>query len=160
MAAYVRANPPAPIEEHTMSNLETHEAEQIAITALCDIALCGHPECEARGAMEASREFAAQAGEDPTPCERAQQIMDETESDSDSNTRRAARVLLAFAPSYDDDTAKQGLTDFLADAMHLCDAAGWTFSTILDRARHHYAAEAHALGKAADPALRRALENE
>lgn len=142
MAAFVRANPPAPIEEHTMSNLETHEAEQIAITA----------QWEATRAQQ-------------TPCERALEIMEETEGQMNEEaeyptSRRAARALLAFAPSYDDDTAKQGLTDFLADAMHLCDAAGWTFSTILDRARQHYACEAHSLGKAADPALRRALEKE
>lgn len=28
-----------------MSNLETHEAEQAAITALCEAGLCDHPEC-------------------------------------------------------------------------------------------------------------------
>lgn len=30
-----------------MSNLATHEAEQAAITALCEAGKCGHPECKA-----------------------------------------------------------------------------------------------------------------
>lgn len=146
-----------------MSNLETHEAEQAAITALCDIALCGHPECEARGAMEASRDFAASAPPDLTPCERAQQIMDETEAAADAdgeypNRRRAARIILAIAPAYDDDDTQTGIQDAMSDLLHLCDLAGWDFQIMLDAARRNYQDEAHELGPATDDALRAAIE--
>lgn len=118
-----------------MSNLETHMAEQDAITAQ----------------WEASRTTL-------TPCERAQQIMDETEGDPDQNRRRAARIALAILPAYDDDTAKMGIQDALSDMLHLCDLAGWDFAEIEQLARKAYRREVRDLGAAADAALRRAVE--
>jgi hypothetical protein len=118
-----------------MSNLDTHEAEQAAITAQWET-------CRAH----------------LTPCERAQAIMDETTDDSDLNARRAARVLLAIAPAYDDDTTKQGIIDAMTDLLHLCDLAGWSINEISIRARQNYSRELLDLGPAEDDALRTAIE--
>jgi hypothetical protein len=128
-----------------MSNLATHEAEQAAITAACDAGTCDHPHCH------------------PSPCERAQEIMDETatlgaEDHDYPNVRRAARILLAIAPAYDDDTTEQGIEDAIADLMHLCDLAGWDFAAKCEAARANYIFEAQDLGTAADDALRTAIE--
>lgn len=115
-----------------MPDLATiHEAEQRAITEAWEA-------CRAR----------------LTPCEVAREIMDETETDSDSNTRRAARVLLAIAPAYDDDTTEQGIKDALSDLMHLCDLAGWDFAAIEGAARRNYAREVLDLGIASNRDLR------
>lgn len=128
-----------------MSNLETHEAEQAAITALCEAGECGHPACN------------------PTPCERAQEVMDETAKlinvgPDYPNRRRAARILLAIAPAYDDDDTKTGIQDAMSDLLHLCDLAGWDFQIMLDAARRNYQDEAHDLGPATDDALKLAIE--
>ena len=122
-----------------MSNLTTHEAEQDAITA----------------AYEAERNF--------SPCERAQEVMDETQNlpateHNYHNRRRAARILLAIAPAYDDDDTKTGIQDALSDLLHLCDLAGWDFAEMTDDARRNYLAEVHDLGTATDDALRAAIE--
>jgi hypothetical protein len=118
-----------------MSNLETHEAEQAAITAQCE-------------AVHITL----------TPCERAQQIMDETWRNTDQNHRRAARIAIAILPAYDDDTAKTGIQDALSDILHLCDVAGWDFAEMEQGARRTYSREVLELGVAADADLRRALE--
>ena len=123
-----------------MSNLATHEAEQAAITAVCEAGACDHPDCN------------------PSPCDRAQEIMDETEHDSDNNTRRAARVLLAIAPAFDDDTTEAGIQDALTNILHLCDLAGWDFAAMESEARRIYSMEVSELGLANDPALCRAIE--
>ena len=128
-----------------MSNLATHEAEQAAITALCATGACGHFRCN------------------ESPTERAQEVMDETatlgaEEGDYPNRRRAARILLAIAPEYDDDTTQQGIQDAMSDLFHLCDLAGWDFHQMLDAARRNYQDEAHDLGPATDDALRAAIE--
>ena len=128
-----------------MSNLATHEAEQAAITAMCEAGECDHPECN------------------PSPCERAQEVMDETatlgaEEGDYPNRRRAARILLAIAPAYDDDDTQTGIQDAMSDLLHLCDLAGWDFHQMLDAARLNYQDEAHDLGPATDDALRAAIE--
>lgn len=140
MANFVRNNPPAPIRIATMSNLDTHEAEQAAITAQ----------------WEASRAHI-------TPCERALQIMQETEAQAAEegdypNSRRAARALLAVYPAYDDDDTLTAISDVLSDIMHLCDAAGWDFSDIQTKAHRNYLREVNELGPAADPNLAAAIE--
>jgi hypothetical protein len=144
-----------------MSNLETHEAEQAAITAACEAGTCDHPDCAAMGAMIASREYAAQSPADPTPCERAQQIMDEwnqSDDDQDNNARRAARILLAIAPAYDDADTETGIQDALSDLMHLCDLAGWSFHDMAGAAFRNYTRETLELGPAADNALCAAIQ--
>lgn len=118
-----------------MSNLATHEAEQRAITEQWE-------NCRA----------------DLTPCERAQQIMDETADDSDSNARRAARIALAILPAYDDDTADQGIKDALTDLLHLCDLMGLDFADLEADARGNYLREVQDLGPATDDDLRIAIE--
>jgi hypothetical protein len=123
-----------------MSNLATHEAEQAAITA----------------EWETSRT-------ELNPCERAQEVMDETaqlgaEDHDYPNRRRAARILLTIAPAYDDDTTEQGIEDAIADLMHLCDLAGWDFAAKCEAARANYLFEVNDLGCAADEALRVAIE--
>lgn len=123
-----------------MSNLATHEAEQRAITEQWE-------NCRAT----------------PTPCEQAQQIMDETdklprEAHDYPNRRRAARILLTIAPSYDDDDTQTGIQDALSDLMHLCDLAGWDFAKMQESARLNYTAEVQDLGPATDDALRIAIE--
>lgn len=123
-----------------MSNLATHEAEQAALTALCEAGECGHPHC------------------DPSPIDRALEIMEETDDDSDNNTRRAARVLLAIAPAFDDDTTEAGIADALTNLMHLCDLAGWDFAEMQQGARRVYLMEIGELGLAADETLRLAIE--
>lgn len=123
-----------------MSNLATHEAEQAAITALCAAGECGHSDCNI------------------SPCNRALQIMDETRRDSDNNTRRAARVLLAIAPAFDDDTIQSGISDALTNILHLCDLAGWDFAELEEGARRTYQMEVHELGLASDETLRASIE--
>jgi hypothetical protein len=145
-----------------MSNLADHEAEQAAITAACEAGLCDHPDCAAMGAMIASRDYAAQFPPAPTPCERAQQIMDDTadngaEEGDYPNRRRAARVLLAIAPAYDDDTTEQGIQDAITDLMHLCDLAGWSFIDMKRAAYLNYWREVDELRIATDDALRAAI---
>ena len=98
-----------------------------------------------------------------TPCERAQEVMDETATlgaeEGDYQTRRrAARILLAIAPAYDDDDTRTGVQDALSDLLHLCDLAGWDFADMLDSARRNYQDEAHDIGTATDDALRAAIE--
>lgn len=88
----------------------------------------------------------------------AQRIIDEVGNDDD-NRRRAARALLAVSPAYE-DAPKDALCDFLADALHLCDLAGWNFAEIEKSARRNYSAEVVELGAAKDPALARAIQEE
>jgi hypothetical protein len=90
-----------------------------------------------------------------TPCERAQEIVD---GDVHTTACRAARALLAIAPSYDENDTKTGIQDALSDLLHLCDLAGWSFEQMLEAARLNYMEEIHDLGLAADDALRLAIE--
>jgi hypothetical protein len=128
-----------------MSNATDHQTEQDAITAQCEAGTCDHPECTL------------------SPCERALEVMNETaalinEGPDYPNCRRAARILLAIAPAYDDDDTKTGFQDALSDLMHLCDLAEWDFSEMMYDARRNYANEAHDLGTATDEALRAAIK--
>lgn len=123
-----------------MSSLEAHEAEQAEITASCEAGTCNHPHCK-MGALEL-----------------AQAIMDETQDEPDDNRRRAARALLCYLPSYEDEP-KSSLSDFLADLLHLCDLAGWDFAEIEKRARREYRSEVGILGVAADPTFARAIKD-
>jgi len=122
-----------------MSTLETHQAEQAEITARCEAGECDHPYC----GMDFS--------------EAAQQIVAEATGVDSDNRRRAARALLCFSPDYD-DTPRDGLSDLLSDAMHLCDLAGWDFAEICGAARRSYMVEQHDLGVASDPALKRLIQ--
>lgn len=118
-----------------MSNLSEHIAEQDALTAA-----------------------AADRGDfDPTPAERAQEIIDAAGGGEVNNTARAAMGLLAFLPSYDDDTVKVGLTDLISDLLHLCDLAGFSFAEIEKSARHNYQRELMSMGAAHDAALSKAI---
>lgn len=94
---------------------------------------------------------------DPTPCERAQQIMDETDGEPDDNRRRAARILLAIAPAYDGYTIKQGILDAMSDLLHLCDLAGFDFAEIERDARSCYTMEVDELSTAVDQVLAEAI---
>lgn len=94
-----------------------------------------------------------------TPCERAQEIMD-SRAMQDTNARRAARVLLCVAPSYDDDTVRQGVADVLSDLRHLCDAAGWSWAMIDREAQRNYSREVAELGTAQDAQLAETLRRE
>lgn len=120
-----------------MSNLATHEAEQAAITTSCEAGTCEHPDCKL-GALEL-----------------AQQISD-AEGLLDDNRRRAARALLCYLPAYEDEP-KASLSDFLADAMHLCDLAGWDFAELTASARRNYMLELAECGIAAHPTFARAI---
>ena len=124
-----------------MSNLETHCAEQDAITA----------------AYEAGEGDNRYSGMSST--EAARSIMDETEDGPDDIRRRAARALLCYMPSYEDGP-KASLADFLTDLMHLCDLAGWDFDAIERQARRHYLVEIDELGLAKDPAFAAVIEGE
>lgn len=97
-----------------------------------------------------------------TPCERAQQIMDETdritpEAHDYGNRRRAARVTLTILPDYDDLDAQTGIKDALTDIMHLCDVAGWDFADLCERGRTNYLFEVEDLGVAEDQQLNNIL---
>ena len=97
------------------------------------------------------------------PCERAQEIMDETdrlgsEAHDYPNKRRAARAALTVLPAYDDDDAITGVKDALSDIMHLCDLAGWSFADLCESARSIYMFEVEDLEPAEDEQLRRSLE--
>lgn len=98
-----------------------------------------------------------------TPCERAQEIFDDTkypdpQAHDYPNKRRAARAALAILPAYDDDDAITGVKDALADLMHLCDLAGWGFADLCESAHSTYLYELEDLGPAEDEQLRRSLE--
>lgn len=122
-----------------MSNLHDHEAEQAQNTAACEAGVCDHPSC----GMDVG--------------DIAQQIMDEVHSDD--NNRRAARALLCYLPTYEEDP-KTSLSDFLTDLLHLCDLAGWDFARIERDARSNYMQERADMGIADHAQLRRAIEAE
>lgn len=120
-----------------MSNLQDHLAEQAAITALCEAGECNHPECRKT--------------EWHTPME----------IDGTDNSTRAARVLQAIYPAYDDDTAETAVRDVLTDLRHLCDLMGWSFATLDQEAHRGYRIElADASGPARNPGLQAAIERE
>ena len=121
-----------------MSNAEDHDAEQAAITAACVAGTCDHPECN------------------PTPCEVAQDIID-APTDHDDNRRRAARAILCYLPAYEDEPSAS-LSDFLCDAMHLCDLAGWDFEQLTQVAHRNYRREVTDLGIASDNPLAEAID--
>ncbi len=56
------------------------------------------------------------------------------------NATRARRAARAIA-GYGDDLPESNLIDFLADAMHACDAEGMNFHFILAQACRHYVNE-------------------
>lgn len=98
----------------------------------------------ALGAMQASKELAAM-----TPAQFAQHIIDTTSQSDDSNVRRAARAFQTVAPSYDDDTLSQGISDLLCDLRHLCDIAGFSFAELDNNAHRMYLMELRDCGIAA-----------
>jgi hypothetical protein len=57
-----------------------------------------------------------------------------------TNQKRAVRCRQAIT-AYSDDDSDTNLVDFLADAMHLCDANGEDFGHALAVAGKHYLAE-------------------
>lgn len=125
-----------------MSNLEEHEAEQAAITAACEAGKCDHAECQPPRWDVAAREVFDGAIR------------------NDMNDERAARVVLACYPSYDDDTLETMVCDLLGDLRHLCDLMGWDFAA-LDKGSHlTYSRELHESGGVAkNERLRSAFEN-
>lgn len=78
----------------------------------------------------------------------------------DDNARSAARALRTIYPEYDDDTAKTGIMDCLADIRHLCDLMGWSFAELDRDAQYNYSREAADFGVAEHPRLRRTVEAE
>jgi hypothetical protein len=56
------------------------------------------------------------------------------------NATRASRCADAIA-RYGDDMPESNLIDFLADAMHCCDAQGMDFHILLAQACRHYVNE-------------------
>ena len=56
------------------------------------------------------------------------------------NETRASRCADAVA-RYGDDMQESNLIDFLADAMHFCDAEGMNFHILLAQACRHYVNE-------------------
>lgn len=121
-----------------MDATEIHEAEQAEITAACEAGTCDHPYC-GMNAAEIAQHFLDGGGA------------------LDDNRQRAARAYLTFAPAYG-DTPKDGLGDFLADLLHLCDLAGWDFAEIEKAARRNYLAEVGELGTARDAGFSRAIQ--
>ena len=76
-----------------------------------------------------------------TPAEIAQRIVDTSSHCADSNTLRATRAFQTVAPSYDDDTLSQGISDLLTDLRHLCDLAGFSFADLDQKGHRMYLAE-------------------
>ncbi len=60
-----------------------------------------------------------------------------------TNADRALRPAQALT-EYGDEAYEANLTDFLADAMHVCERSGDDFERCLRLARQHYAAEVNA----------------
>jgi tyrosine-protein phosphatase YwqE len=56
------------------------------------------------------------------------------------NATRARRCAKAIT-RYGDDLAESNLIDFLADAMHFCDAEGMDFQILFAQACRHYVNE-------------------
>lgn len=88
-----------------------------------------------------------------------EEIMVETRG-LDDNARRAARALRTIYPEYDDDTAKTGIMDCLADIRHLCDLMGWSFAELDKDAHYNYSTEVSDFGVAEHAKLRSAVEAE
>ncbi|WP_164885777.1 hypothetical protein [Paenirhodobacter populi] len=130
-----------------MSNLQEHEAEQAAITAICESEACDHPDCRKSGLgwHDACEAVMWRGRRHPT---------------SDDNNRRAAHALQTYYPDYDNDTALLGLIDFLSDVRHLCDLMDWNFAEIDGKAHGVYQDELRDCGVAADPVLRTAIERD
>lgn len=126
-----------------MSNLAEHEAEQAAITALCESGQCDHPECRQSWHKAATDVF-------------------DGAIQRDENDERAARVLLAIYPAYDDDNLETAIRDVLGDLRHLCDLMDWDFSEIDHDARETYLRELgiRPHGAANNPALKAAIERD
>ena len=57
-----------------------------------------------------------------------------------SNQKRAVRCQQAIT-AYSDDDTYTNLVEFLADAMHFCNAKGHNFRDVLDTAVMHFQAE-------------------
>lgn len=127
-----------------MSNLETHEAEQSAITAMCEAGTCDHPDCH--GNMTWDR--------------MAQKILDDPETSLSDNRRKAIRAFFAIYPAYDDDTLAVGLMDALSDIRHLCDLAGINFDEVSAKAADFYRDEEATNGKAIDDGLRQIIRRD
>lgn len=125
-----------------MSNLAEHEAEQAAITALCEAGECDHPEC----ASESWHELATE-------------IFDGAVR-RDESAERAARVLLAIYPSYDDFTLEAAVQDVLTDLRDLCDLLGWNFARLNRDAHATYLRELEICGIAENAPLKSAIQRD
>lgn len=79
---------------------------------------------------------------------------------NDSNAERAAKVLLAVYPAYDNETARSGMCDMLCDIRHLFDLMGWDFAADDRRAYQGYLEELHECGIAKDEDLKAAVERD
>lgn len=126
-----------------MSNLEEHEAEQAEITAACEAGQCDHQECQPAKWHEAARK-----------------VFDGGIR-NDTNDERAARVVLACYPSYDDDTLETMVCDLMGDLRHLCDLMGWSFAMLNTGAEKTYSREVEeCCGPASNEALKSAFEHD
>lgn len=125
-----------------MSNLAEHDAEQAAITAMCEAGQCDHPECHRLSWHEAATNLFDGAIQ------------------NDRNDERAARVLLCIYPGYDDDNLETAMRDVLADLRHLCDLMGWDFSEMDSDARRTYLGDLEESPLAQNETLRKAVEKD
>ncbi|WP_065321764.1 hypothetical protein [Tritonibacter mobilis] len=168
-----------------MSNLAEHQSEQAALTAryeaLTAIGRLAHD-------LGASIETSENVDEALAYCAARQERMDAVQLrtldearadanedaaetsvawhtpvqvDDTDNSTRAARVLQAIYPAYDDDTAETAVRDVLTDLRHLCDLMGWDFAD-LDRDAHetYFRELSECGGVAVNPDLKAAIELE
>lgn len=82
------------------------------------------------------------------------------QADHNDNATRAARVLLAIYPAYDDADAHSAITDTLNDLRHLCDLLGVNFSERNVLAHRSYMEEVAESGEAVDVDLKDAVNRE
>lgn len=168
-----------------MSNLVEHMAEQAAFTARYEaLSAIGRLAHELGASLETSEDVdkalaycaARQEGMDAVQLRtldeaRADANEDAAETsiawhtpiqvDGSDNSTRAARVLQAIYPAYDDDTAETAVRDVMTDLRHLCDLMGWSFNSLDQEAHRGYQMElADASGPANNPDLKAAIERE
>lgn len=123
---------------------EQHQLEQDQISKACEDGDCDHADCSTNKPWH----------------QRVDEIMDETRADTDDNKRRAARVMRAIYPEYDDDTLNTAVHDVLSDLRHLCDLMGWNFAEIDAASQKTYTREVVELGTAQDAELYAIVEDQ
>lgn len=83
------------------------------------------------------------------------------EIDPNDNSTRAARVLQAIYPAYDDFDAYAAVRDVMVDLRHLCDLMAWDYADLDGDARRGYLHELQeASGPANNPELKASIEKD